>query len=58
MMNNIKNEKYYKMALDRVRALMKLNPPKENDEGQELEILITLIEAYEEVHVPMQFNHH
>jgi HTH-type transcriptional regulator / antitoxin HigA len=53
-MDNIKNEKYHKMALSKVRALMKLNPPKESEEGQELEMLITLIEAYEDVHVPMQ----
>ena len=42
------------MALNKVRALLKLNPAKESAEGQELEMLITLIEAYEDVHVPMQ----
>ena len=54
MMDNINIEKYHKMALNKVRALMKLNPSKESAEGQELEMLITLIEAYEDVHVPMQ----
>ena len=54
MMDNLNNEKYHKMALNKVRALMKLNPSKESAEGQELEMLITLIEAYEDVHVPMQ----
>lgn len=54
MMDNINNEKYHKMALNKVRALLKLNPAKESAEGQELEMLITLIEAYEDVHVPMQ----
>jgi HTH-type transcriptional regulator / antitoxin HigA len=54
MMDNIKSEKYHKMALNKVRALMKLKPTKESEEGQELEMLITLIEAYEDVHVPMQ----
>ena len=54
MMDNINNEKYHKMALNKVRALLKLNPAKESEEGQELEMLITLIEAYEDVHVPMQ----
>jgi HTH-type transcriptional regulator / antitoxin HigA len=53
-MNNIENEKYYTMALSRVRNLMKAKPEKTSAEGQELEMLITLIEAYEEVHVPMQ----
>jgi HTH-type transcriptional regulator / antitoxin HigA len=50
---NINNEKYYKMALNKVRVLMKLKPSKESEEGQELEMLITLIEAYEDVHVLM-----
>ena len=54
MMDNINNEKYHKMALNKVRALLKLNPAKESAEGQELEMLITLIEAYEDVYVPMQ----
>ena len=51
---DIENEKYHKMALNRVRNLMKIKPDKISAEGQELEMLITLIEAYEEVHVPMQ----
>jgi HTH-type transcriptional regulator / antitoxin HigA len=51
---NATNEKYHQMALNKVRALMKLKPSKESEEGQELEMLITLIEAYEDVHVPMQ----
>jgi HTH-type transcriptional regulator / antitoxin HigA len=53
MMDNIKNEKYHEMALNKVRSLMKLKPSKESEEGQELEMLITLIEAYEEIHVTM-----
>jgi HTH-type transcriptional regulator / antitoxin HigA len=51
---NANNEKYHQMALNKVRTLMKLKPSKESEEGQELEMLITLIEAYEDVHVPMQ----
>ena len=54
MMDNINNEKYHKMALNKVRALLKLNPAKDSADGQELEMLITLVEAYEDVHVPMQ----
>lgn len=54
MMDNINNEKYHKMALNKVRALMKLKPSKDSEDGQELEMLITLIEAYEDVHVPIQ----
>jgi HTH-type transcriptional regulator / antitoxin HigA len=54
MMDNITDNKYHQMALNKVRALMKLKPAKDSEQGQELEMLISLIEAYEEVHVPMQ----
>lgn len=54
MMDNLSNEKYHQMALNKVRALMKQKPAKESAEGQEMEMLITLIEAYEERYVPMQ----
>ena len=53
IMDNLTNEKHHQMALNRVRALMKLKPNKESVEGQEMEMLITLIEVFEEVHVPM-----
>ena len=53
-MDNITDNKYHQMALNKVRALMKLKPAKDSEQGQELEMLISLIEAYEEVHVPMQ----
>lgn len=53
-MDNISNEKYHQMALNKVYALMKTKPQKESVEGQEMEMLITLIEAYEKIHVPMQ----
>lgn len=52
-MDNI-SEKNHQLALQRVRTLMKLKPNKNSAEGQELDMLITLIEAYETVHVPMQ----
>jgi HTH-type transcriptional regulator / antitoxin HigA len=52
--DNINNEKYHKMALRKVRALLKLIPAKEGADGQELEMLITLMAAYEDVHIPMQ----
>ncbi|MFN3488461.1 MAG: type II toxin-antitoxin system HigA family antitoxin [Emticicia sp.] len=52
-MDNI-SEKNHQLALQRVRTLMKLKPNKNSIEGQELDMLITLIEAYETVHVPMQ----
>lgn len=52
-MDNI-SEKNYQLALQRVRTLMKQKPNKNSTEGQELDMLITLIEAYETVHIPMQ----
>lgn len=54
IMDNIISEKYHQMALNKVYALMKTKPQKSSAEGQEMEMLITLIEAYEEMHVPMQ----
>ena len=54
MMDNITNTKYHHMALNKIRALMRLKPAKDSEQGQELEMLISLVEAYEEVHVPMQ----
>ena len=52
-MNEI-SEKNHQLALHRVRNLMKLKPTKTSAEGQELDMLITLIEAYESIFVPMQ----
>lgn len=54
IMDNIISEKYHQMALNKVYTLMKTKPQKNSAEGQEMEMLITLIEAYEEIHVPMQ----
>lgn len=44
----IHNETDYDNALDRVDELMSLNPALETDESDELEILVLLIEKYEE----------
>lgn len=52
-MDNL-SEKNHQLALQRVRTLMKQKPNKNSAEGQELDMLITLIEAYETIHVPMQ----
>ena len=52
-MDNI-SEKNHQLALQRVRRLMKLKPSRDSTEGQELDMLITLIEAYESIHIPMQ----
>lgn len=44
----IKNENDYDVALERVDILMELNPSLETPENDELEILVMLIEKYEE----------
>lgn len=54
IIDNIINKKYHQMALNKVYALMKTKPQKNSAEGQEMEMLIALIEAYEEIYVPMQ----
>lgn len=41
------------MALNRVWELME-NSEKTSLEGQEMDMLATLVEAYEDVHIPMQ----
>lgn len=43
----IHNEKDYDTALERVDALMELNPALGTDESDELEVLALLIEKYE-----------
>ena len=44
----IHNEKDYDDALDRVDALMELNPALHTAQSDELEVLALLIEKYEE----------
>jgi HTH-type transcriptional regulator/antitoxin HigA len=49
--NPIKTEKDYDLALERINVLFdaKLN----TNEGDELDILVTLIEKYEQIHYPI-----
>ena len=54
-MENLTHEKY-QQALTNVRILMKLKPSKDSAEGLELEALITAIEEYEEIYVPMTIS--
>jgi len=44
----IKNEIEYENAFARVDELMELNPELETSESDELEVLVLLIEKYEE----------
>ena len=46
----IKNEQDYDAALDRVDTLMEIDPKLGSNESDELEILVMLIEKYEEAH--------
>ncbi len=52
-MDNIPSEKHHRLALSRIRELMKI-PAKTQAEKEEMDMLVTLVEAYEELHVPMQ----
>jgi HTH-type transcriptional regulator/antitoxin HigA len=45
----IKTEKDYDKALNRIDELMELNPKLETKESDELEILVLLVEKYEEI---------
>ena len=44
----IKNEKEYDKALDRINTLMELNPQLGSQDSDELEVLVMLVEKYEE----------
>lgn len=47
----IKTEQDYTLALERVNSLFEAKP--DTVEGDELDILVTLIEKYEQVHYPI-----
>ena len=49
----IRNDETYRSTLARVSDLIDLDPMPESDEGEELEILGTLVEAYEAKHYPI-----
>ena len=49
----IRDEKTYRATLARVSNLIDLDPTPESPEGEELEILGTLVEAYEAKHYPI-----
>ncbi len=55
-MDNLESENHYRMALKKVSELMKLRPKRGSAEGSEMDMLVTLIEAYESLHVPMQIS--
>jgi len=53
MNNQINNEILYRMALKKIWELMQQNPEKNTELGNELEMLVALVEAYESIHYQM-----
>lgn len=53
-MDNLQEEQHYKKALKQIWDLMQKNPELGTAEAEQLEMLTTLVEAYEEIHYPMQ----
>ncbi len=52
-MNNLQNEDHYKNALKRIQYLMQSNPSENSKEYLEMDMLVSLVEVYEEVYSPM-----
>lgn len=52
-MNNLQSEKHYKNALKRIQSLMETNPTENSIEFKEMDMLVSLVEVYEEVYNPM-----
>lgn len=49
----IKTEEQYEEALERIYHLLQTHPQPNSEAGDELELIVTLVEAYEAVHYPM-----
>jgi len=49
----IRSNDDYKAALNEISALMELDPDLDTPEGDRLDILVTLVQAYEQRHFPM-----
>ncbi len=49
----IKTENDYENAISRINQLLDLNPGPGSDEDNELEVLSTLVEVYEDEHYPI-----
>lgn len=50
----IQTEVDYKAALKEIAALMETDPELGTPEGDRLDILVTLVQAYEAKHVPIE----
>lgn len=49
----IKTEDQYEEALERIYNLLQTHPKPNSESGDELELMVTLVEAYEDIHYPM-----
>ena len=52
-MKLIKTEAEYRAALKEIESLMMADPDKTPAEGEKLDVMVTLIEAYEAKHFPL-----
>ena len=55
-MIQIKTEAEYQAALKEIESLMMADPDKTPTEGEKLDVMVTLIEAYEAKHFPMELD--
>ncbi len=52
-MNSLQSEEHYKNALLRIQQLMSKNPSENSEEYKDLDMLVYLVEIYEEIYSPM-----
>ena len=52
-MKQIKTEADYQAALKEIESLMMADPDKTPTEGEKLDVMVTLVEAYEAKHFPL-----
>ena len=55
-MKLIKTEADYRAALKEIESLMMADPDKTPTEGEKLATMVTLVEAYEAKHFPMELD--
>ncbi len=55
-MKQIKTEAEYQAALKEIESLMMADADKTPAEGEKLDVMVTLIEAYEAKHFPMELD--
>jgi HTH-type transcriptional regulator / antitoxin HigA len=53
MIKPIKTEEQYEETLERIYHLLQIHPQPQTEKGDELEVLVTLVESYEAIHYPM-----